>query len=103
MVTVGLLVRVEAEPDKVAEVEAMLGAAVEQVRQEGRAVAWFGLKLGPTTFAIYDAFEDEADRQAHLEANGEALRKAGAELFAGPPAVEHVDVIAALLPGSPGN
>jgi hypothetical protein len=53
----------------------------------------------PTTFAVYDAFADEEDRRAHLEANGEALRAAGAELFAAPPTIEHVDVVASLLPG----
>lgn len=99
MVSVGLLVRVEAKPDKAAEVEAVLAAAVEQVRQEGKAVCWFALRLGPTTFVIYDAFADDADRRAHLEANGEALRRAGAELFAEPPGIEPVDVVASLLPG----
>lgn len=99
MVTVGLFVRVEAKPDKAAEVEAMLTSAVDLVRKEGKAVAWFALRLGPTTFAVYDAFASDADRQAHLEANGAALRAAGAELFAEPPAIEYVDVVAGLLPG----
>lgn len=98
MVSVGLFIKVEAKPDKAAEVETMLKAAVEAVRQEGKAVCWFGLRLGPTTFAVYDAFADEEDRRAHLEANGEALRKAGADLFAAPPTVEHIDVVASLLP-----
>ena len=99
MVTVGLFIRIEAKPDKVAEVEATLKSVVDLVRQEGKAVVWFGLRLGPTTFAIYDAFANDADRHAHLEANGEALRAAGAELFAESPSIEHVDVIAAKLPG----
>lgn len=77
MVTVGLFIRVEAKPDKVEDVEATLKSVVDQVRAEGKAVAWFGLRLGPTTFAVYDAFANDADRQAHLEANGEALRRAG--------------------------
>ena len=72
---------------------------MEAARKEGKAVAWFGLRLGPTTYAVYDAFATAADRQAHLEANGEALRAAGAELFAEPPVIEHIDVVASLLPG----
>jgi quinol monooxygenase YgiN len=99
MVTVGLLIRIEAKPDKVSEVEAMLKSVVDQVREEGAAVVWFALRLGPTTFGIFDAFVDEASREAHLEANGEALRAPGAELFAESPSIEYVDVIAAKLPG----
>ena len=82
MVTVGLFIRVEARPDKADEVEERFKDVVEIVRKEGKAVVWFALRLGPTTFAIYDAFADDADRRAHLEANLPALRAAGADLFA---------------------
>jgi quinol monooxygenase YgiN len=100
MVTVGLFIRVEAKPDKVSEVEAMLKSAVAHVRKENLAVVWLALRLGPTTFAIVDAFVDEAGRQAHWEANGKTLSGAtAAELFAGSAAVERVDVVAAMLPG----
>jgi quinol monooxygenase YgiN len=99
MVSVGFFVRVEAKPDKVPEVEAMLRSAVDHVRREGLAVVWFALRLGPTTFAIFDAFVDEAGREAHWEANGETLTgTAAAELFAGSPSVQRVDVVAAMLP-----
>lgn len=98
MAATGLLIRVEAKPDKVSEVEAMLKSAVDQVRAEGLAVTWFGLRLGPTTFAIVDSFASEADRDTHLKANGEVLRTAAADLFAGPPSIEFADVIAAKLP-----
>jgi quinol monooxygenase YgiN len=99
MVTVGLFIRIEAKPDKVAEVEKRFASVVEIVRKEGKAVVWFALRLGPTSFAIYDAFADDADRQAHLDANLPALRAAGADLFAEPPTVEHIDVVAGLIPG----
>jgi quinol monooxygenase YgiN len=99
VVTKGLFIRVEAKPDKVEEVEERFKQVVDIVRKEGKAAAWFALRLGPTTFAIYDAFYNDADRQAHLDANGPALRTAGAELFAEPPTVEHIDVVASLLPG----
>lgn len=102
MVSTGLLVQVEARPDKVPEVEAMLKSVVDRVREEGLAVVWFALRLGPTSFAIFDAFTSDADRDAHLRANGDALRAAGAELFTGSPSVERVDVVAAKLPGEMG-
>ena len=99
MVTVGYLIRVEAKPDTVPEVEALLKSAVDQVSEETATVVWCALRLGPTTFGVFDAFVDEAGREAHMRANGEALRAAASELFAGAPCIEQVDVIAAKLPG----
>jgi quinol monooxygenase YgiN len=99
MVTVGMLIRIEAKPDKVAEVEATLKSAFDQVREETATVVWFALRIGPTTFGVFDASVDEAGRQAHVAANSEAMRVAAEELFAGSPSIEYVDVIAAKLPG----
>lgn len=99
MLTKGFLIRVEAKPDRVAEVEAMLKSAVDHVRAEGQAVVWFGLRLGPTSFAIFDAFVDEAGRDAHWAANGATLEGAvAADLFAGSAAVQRIDVVASMVP-----
>jgi quinol monooxygenase YgiN len=98
VITTGLLLRVEAKPDKTAEVEALLQTAVTQVRQEPTTPVWFALRLGPTTFGVFDAFADDDDRQAHLEANREAMQAQVGKLFAAPPIVERVDVIASKLP-----
>ncbi|MFI6831891.1 putative quinol monooxygenase [Kribbella sp. NPDC050241] len=96
----GLLIRIEAKSDRVREVEAMLRSALGHVRAETATVVWFALRLGPTTFGVFDASVDEANRQAHLEADGETLQgPAAAELFAGQPSIERVDLIAAQLPG----
>jgi quinol monooxygenase YgiN len=99
MVKVGLYVRLEAKPGKEREVEAFLRGGEALVQQEPATVAWFALRLGPTTFGIFDAFPDDAGRQAHL--NGKvaaALKEKAAELFSQPPSIEKVDVIAAKLP-----
>ena len=98
MVTVGLLIRAEAKPDKVPEVEAMLRAALDQVRDDSATVVWFALRLGPKTFGVFDASVVAAARQAHLDAYLEPLRSAAADLFVGPPVIEYVDVLAAKLP-----
>ncbi len=98
MVTVGLLLRIEAKPDKVDEVEAMLTAAVEKVQKEQATTVWLALRLGPTSFAVVDAFPDEAGRQAHLTANLDAVTRAADELLTRPPSIERTDVIAAKLP-----
>jgi hypothetical protein len=64
MVGVGLLIRIEARPDKVPQVEAMLKSALDQVREDTATVVWFALRLGPTTYCVFDASADEAGRQA---------------------------------------
>lgn len=99
MLNTGFLIRVEAKPDRVADVEAMLKSAVDHVRAEGQAVVWFGLRLGPTSFAIFDAFADEAAREAHWDANGATLENGVVTgLFAESAAVERVDVVASMVP-----
>ena len=69
------------------------------VEDEPATVAWFGLRLGPSTFGIFDAFPDEAGRQAHLTGRVAAALMANAsELLANPPLIQKVDVLAAKLP-----
>ena len=100
MVTVALFVRLEAKPGKEAEVENFLKGGLAVVQQEPATTAWFALRLGPSTFGIFDAFPDEEGRQAHLSGKVAAalMAKAG-ELLSQPPAIEKVDVLAAKLPG----
>lgn len=100
MVKVGLFVRLEAKPGKEADVEQFLLGGLPIVQEEPATLAWFGLRLGPSTFGIFDAFPDEAGRQAHLSGRVAAalMAKAG-ELLSEPPSIEKVDVLAAKLPG----
>jgi len=99
MFPVGVLVRFEAQPDSVDEVEALLRALAAQVELEESTIAWFGFRVGPTSFGVFHAFASEADRQAHLAATGEAVRTAALELFTAAPAIDHLDVVAAKVPG----
>jgi quinol monooxygenase YgiN len=100
MVKLALYVRLEARPGKEKEVEAFLLGGLPLVEEEPGTIAWFALKLGPSTFGIFDAFADEGGRDAHLNGKVAAalMAKAG-ELFASPPSIEKVDVLAAKLPG----
>ena len=99
MVTVALFVRLEAKPGKEAEVESFLKGGLQIVQEEPATTAWFGIRMGPSTFGIFDAFPDEAGRQAHLSGRVAAALKAKAsELFAQPPLIEEVNVLAAKLP-----
>ncbi|CAB3792159.1 putative quinol monooxygenase [Pararobbsia alpina] len=100
MVKVALFVRMEAKPGKEQEVEDFLISGLPLVLGEPGTTAWFGIRIGPTTFGIFDAFPDEAGRQAHLSGKVAAalMAKAG-DLFASPPTIEKIDVLAAKLPG----
>jgi len=99
MVTVALLVRLEAKPGKEAEVERFLRAGLPLVQDEPATTAWFAIRLGSSTFGIFDAFPNEAGRQAHLAGKvAAALMAKAPELLAKPPVIEKVDVLAAKLP-----
>ena len=99
MVTVALYVRLEAKPGKEAELESFLKSGLPIVQEEPATTAWFGIRMGPSTFGIFDAFPDEKGRQAHLSGRvAAALMAKAPELLAKPPVIEKVDVLAAKLP-----
>jgi quinol monooxygenase YgiN len=99
MLTLGLFARLEAKPGKEEEVASFLIQGLQLANQETTTPLWFALRLGPTTFAIFDAFHEEDGRQKHL--NGpiaEALMSQAPHLLAAPPAIERLDVLGAKLP-----
>ncbi len=100
MVTVGLWVPLEAKPGKEEEVAAFLASGRALVDEEPGTTAWFAVRLGPTSFAIFDVFPDDSGRQAHLSGKvAEALMANAPDLFATPPEIRQLDVIADKLPG----
>lgn len=99
MVTAALLVRLEAKPGKEAEVEEFLRGGLAIVQQEPATTAWFAIRLGPSSYGIFDAFPDDAGRQAHLAGRvAAALMKKAPDLLAQAPSIEQIDVLAAKLP-----
>ena len=97
-VKVALWVRLEAKPGKEADVESFLLNGLSIVQDEPSTVTWYAVKLGPSTFGIFDTFLDESGRQAHLSGRVATLLKAEAsELFAQPPSIERIDIVAAKL------
>jgi quinol monooxygenase YgiN len=98
MVHVALLARLEAKPGKEDEVAALLTNALPLANAEPATTVWFALKLGPTTFGIFDAFPDEAGRTAHLAGQiAAALMAKAPELLVRAPTIEPVDILAAKL------
>ena len=101
MVTKGLLVRLEAKPGCEPAVEHFLAGIMPTIDREPGTVALFALRLGPSTFGIFNAFPDEAARQAHIGGNAAVgLSALAARALATPPSIEPVDIIAAKLPGA---
>jgi len=93
--TVALFVRLEAKPDKETEVAEFLKGALPLVEAEPATTGWYGLQLGPSTFAIFDTFPDEAGRQVHLTGKVAAalMAKAG-DLLTEPPTIQKAAVLA---------
>jgi quinol monooxygenase YgiN len=95
MEAIGLLVTLEARPGKEADAEAFLKSAQPLALNEKTTLKWYAIKIGPGKFGIFDTFANEAGRNAHL--TGEIAKALGArahELFATPPQVEKVEILA---------
>jgi quinol monooxygenase YgiN len=100
MVSLSLFARLEAKPGKEEEVAKFLAMGLEMAKQEPTTKLWFALRLGKTTFAIFDAFMDEKGRQTHLHGPiAQALMAKTPELFVSAPVIEPADVLGAKLPG----
>ena len=94
MYKVALFARLEAKLGKENEVAKLLEAGLAMAKQEPTTPLWFALRLGPTTFGVFDAFADDNGRQTHL--NGpiaKALVEKAPELFAKAPSIEPLEVL----------
>jgi quinol monooxygenase YgiN len=95
-----MFARLEAKPGKEDEVEQFLETALGMAKREPTTLLWFALRLGPSTFAVFDTFADEKGRQIHL--NGpiaQALMAKGPELFTKVPVIESFEVLGSKQPG----
>ena len=98
MLKFSLFVRLESKPGKEENLAAFLRQGLELANQEATTPLWFALRLNHSTFAIFDAFRDEAGRQQHL--NGpiaKALMEQAPSLLASPPLIERLEILGAKL------
>jgi len=98
MLKLALFVRIEAKNGKEAAVEQFLKTGLELATKERGTPLWFALKLGPSTYGVFDAFNDEKGRQGHL--NGPiaaALMEQTPVLFSAPPTIEPIELIGTKL------
>ena len=99
MSKLALYVPLEAKPGKEKEVAEFLKSALPLVDAEPGTISWFAIQNSPSSFAIFDTFNDEAGRDAHLNGKVAAalMAKAG-ELLATPPTIHKIDILARKLP-----
>jgi quinol monooxygenase YgiN len=96
MVKKALFLRLKAKAGKEAEVEEFLNGGLALVQEEPLTTDWYAIKFDDSTFGIFDAFDGEEGRDAHLNGKvAEALMAKASELLAEAPKIEKVDVLAA--------
>jgi quinol monooxygenase YgiN len=99
MTKVALYVPLQAKPGKEKEVADFLRSAVPLVNAEPATISWFAIQEGPSSFAIFDTFDDEGGRDAHLNGRvAAALMEKAADLLAKPPAIHKLEILADKLP-----
>jgi quinol monooxygenase YgiN len=100
MTKVALYVELKAKAGKEEDVAAFLKSAEALVAQEPLTVAWFAVRFDQSTFAIFDAFDGEEGRNAHLSGQVAAALMANApDLLAVAPTIRQPEVLADRLPG----
>ena len=91
-----LWVMLKAKPGKEEEIEAFLAQGAQMAGSEPQTVTWYGVKMGPGVYGVFDTFDDENGRDAHK--NGEiakALMSKASDLFANEPRIEQMEILAA--------
>ena len=97
MTKFALYVPLEAKPGKEKEVADFLQSAVPLVKAEPGTVSWYAIQEGPSSFAIFDTFDDEAGRDAHLNGKVAAAlmeKSTAGDIFDKKPEIHKLDIIA---------
>ena len=95
MEKLALLARLEAKPGKEKEVADFIKGALALAQNEPDTIRWYALQIGPSTFGIFDTFEHEGGRQAHLGGQiAKALMARASELLSAAPQIETVSLLA---------
>jgi quinol monooxygenase YgiN len=96
MVKLALWAQLSAKPGKEQELEDFLKSAQPLAEGEKDTVSWYVVKMGPGNFGIFDTFNDEKGRQAHLDGEiAKALMSKGKELLANDPRIDKIEIVAA--------
>lgn len=100
MAKLALYAHLKAKPEKRAELEAFLKSALPMARDEKEMITWYAFQEDEGSYGIFDTFETEEARQAHLEGPiAKALIAKAGELLAQPPMIHKINLLAAKIPG----
>jgi quinol monooxygenase YgiN len=95
MAKFALYVPLKAKPGKQADVEAFLKQGAEMAKKEPGTVSWFALDEDDDRYSVFDTFDDEAGRDAHLNGDiAKALMAKADELFAEPIKIHKISILA---------
>lgn len=93
--TLGVLALLEAKPGKGEDLGKFLEDGRNLAAAEPDTVTWYAFKISDTQYGIFDTFDDDAGRQAHLGGQiPAALSKVSEALLATPPDIRTIDVLA---------
>ncbi len=96
MVKLAIWATVQAKPGKESQVESFLKSALPLAEAEPNTVSWYAINMGGGRFGIFDTFEDESGREAHLNGQiAKALMANASELLAEKPRIEKIGILAA--------
>lgn len=88
-------VMLKAKPGKESEVEAFLKQGATMSHNEPRTVTWYGVRMGPGTYGVFDTFNDEAGRDAHMQGDiAKALMSKAPDLFSNDLKIETMEILA---------
>ena len=100
MATLALYAHMKAKPGKVADLEAFLKSALPLAEKEPGTITWYAFQEDEGSYGIFDTFETEAARQAHLDGPiAKALMSKAEELLASPPSIHKIRLLAAKISG----
>ena len=89
-------VMLKAKPGKEEEIEAFLARGAQMSNDEPDTVTWYGVKMGPGVYGVFDTFNDEAGRDAHMNGDiAKALMAKAPELFSNDLRIEQMEILAA--------
>ncbi|MBB5066841.1 putative quinol monooxygenase [Granulicella mallensis] len=95
MVKKAIWVMLKAKPGKEAEVEAFLSQGGAMANEEPLTVNWYGVKIAPGMYGVFDTFADEEGRDAHLTGEiAKALMASAPDLFSNEIKIEKMEVLA---------
>jgi quinol monooxygenase YgiN len=91
---IGILALIEAKPGKGPDLRELLKNAREVAAAEQGTVTWYAFKVNDETYGIFDTFADEDSRIAHINGEIPKALASNAEILAGEPDIQTIDIVA---------